>query len=1211
MPAIARCRQMLLLVVALLVAALAAPAATAQEASDGRYRDFGDPGGFLNIVPPGQDGSLNAAEAAAARRGTLPAYFNDQTPLYENLLYLAGLPTDADPVALEHLERATDGDLASFFKDASFGDEGEPARTYSPSEGLTIVRDSEHGVPHIFGETREAAMFGAGFAVAEDRLFLMDVLRHLGRARLSEFLGASESNKNADRAQLKVAPYKEEELTAQVQAICDSGEEGQRACDDLDAYSAGVNAYIAAARRDQSLLPAEYPALQQMPADWRNEDVVAIASLVGGIFGKGGGAEVASGRFLAQLQAEYGEAEGRAIWVDFRSANDPEAPHTTEKAFPYNNPDPARLDPDSTALLDLATVDETMSQMAPSALVVDGPLGPIDLRSGFGMSNAILASGEVTDGGVPIALFGPQTGYFTPQLLWEMDIHGPGIDARGVAFAGTNIYVQLGRGRDYAWSATSAGGDNVDEWVLELCNPDGSEPTAAAQAYVYDGECKPMDTFTHRQVAKPSAAGVPSPGGEPIVFDIPVERTVYGPVVARGTVDGKPVAISTQRSTYGAELDSAIGFQRINDPAYMSDGVESFKTAFDGVDYTFNWFYVDQTAIGYKHSCKCPIRDPRTNPDLPTWGTGEYDWTGEFLAPEDQPQDVNPESGFFANWNNKQAPQFRANDAQYNYSSTYRSEFLRVRMADAIASGRKLTRGDMVNIMMDAGTVDLNGQEIYPLVLRVLGNDFTSDDARVNAMVEQLRTWVAAGGHRRDADRDGTYDHAVAVSIGDALLRPLLDGVFGDELAGADLPQRVEDHPRAGVGSAYNGGQANFLDKDFRQVLAAPIIGPRSRTYCGGGDLGECRDVVVAALTEAADALEEAFGSAEVETWVYDDAQDQIPQRAIGLTAAPNMQWVNRPTYQQVAQPGSLVGRIDGANRVATSAALSRQAFADGAGTVVIASAENFPDALAGAPLAVARQAPLLLTASAGLSLETAREIARLDPNTAILLGGPAALSDQVDADLRAAGVEEVARISGANRYETAAAIAESYAPDATAAIVASGETFPDALAAGPLAAVTNRPLLLVARDTLPEATATALEGVTEVLVAGGRAAVAESVEAAVAEQGADVRRVAGATRYETGRLLTREALDAENGATVETAYAVTGENFPDALSAGAAAGQRGAALLLVAPTGLRHSAGSGDVVDSGETQQLWLVGGQAALPSALRAELETALRTP
>ena len=70
------------------------------------------------------------------------------------------------------------------------------------------------------------------------------------------------------------------------------------------------------------------------------------------------------------------------------------------------------------------------------------------------MSNALLVTGKESMTGKPLAVMGPQTGYYTPQLLVEQVLNGPGIQARGVAFAGTNLFVQLGRGVDYAWSAT-------------------------------------------------------------------------------------------------------------------------------------------------------------------------------------------------------------------------------------------------------------------------------------------------------------------------------------------------------------------------------------------------------------------------------------------------------------------------------------------------------------------------------------------------------------------------------------------------------------------------------------------------------------------------------------------------------------------------------------------------------------------------------------
>ena len=1194
------------------VLALMGVSARAQEEAPpvAQYQGAGDAGGFWNVVPPGQDGSLNASEALAAQGGTLPPYVADQAVLYDGLLDAAGLPSGrpgAGVVDAPAPEGITDGDLLRYFKDASFGIEGSELVVEEPTDGLVIVRDSAYGVPHIYGETREATMFGAGYAGAQDRLFLMDVLRHLGRARLSEFLGASEANRAMDHEQLLVAPYKESELTQQVQDLCERyGEDGARVCSDGNAYIEGVNAYIAEARSNPALLPAEYPALQIMLEDFIVEDIVAIASLVGGIFGRGGGGEVANGVFLSQLQAQHGEEEGRRIWADFRAAEDPEAPTTTPRRFDYNQHDPRQLDPDAIALLDLETAEETMAQLAPRPLVADGPFGPIDLRTPSGMSNAILASSDVADGGLPIAVFGPQTGYFAPQLLVEQDIHGPGIDARGVSFAGTNLYVQLGRGRGYAWSATSAGGDNVDQWVLQLCNADGSPPTADSQAYVHDGECTPMDVYTHSQTTKPSAGGLPDlpPGPETIRFDIEVERTVYGPVVARGTVDGAPVAVAVQRSTYGSELASAIGFQRINDPDFMARGVEAFNEAFDGVDYTFNWFYVDGENIAYKHSCKCPVRDPNTDPDLPTWGTGEWDWTGEFLRPEQQPQDVDPDSGFFANWNNKQAPGFRANDAEHSYSSTYRSEFLRQRMAAHIATGRRLTRGDIVNIAEDAATVDLNGSEIYPLVLRVLGDGFASDDGRVTEMVARLRDWVASGGHRRDADGDGLYDHAVAVAIGDALLQPLLDAVIGDELGEAEWPQRVEDHPRQGVGSAFNGGQANFLHKDLRQVLGDPVAGARSRTYCG--TLDACRNAIAGAFVAAADALEAAFGSADVASWVYDDAQDEIVQSAVGIATLPNLRWQNRPTFQQVAQPGARTGRIGGLTRIRTATAVSRHAFPDGAETVLVAAAASFPDALAGVPLAAKLRAPLLLSDAAALSPEVVREVARLGATSAIVLGGTAALSEQVEADLRGLGLDTVERVRGDDRYGTAAAIAERV--EGSRAIVASGESFPDALAAGPLAAAEGAAILLTPTAGLAPATATALEGRTEVVVAGGAVAVSDAVVAAIEAAGATVERVAGRDRYETARLLTERALLVRGSAA--TTYVVTGQDFPDALGAGVAAAVTESVLVLVPPGRLAHAPAAANIVGTlaGSIERLWLVGGVSALTSELRADLESVL---
>src|SRR5215210_1920729 len=192
-----------------------------------------DAGGFRNVLPPGSAGTANALQLAAFEAGgTRPPHWADQQPLYENLLYAS--PT---------LTHARIGD---FFKDATFGvPPGDTASTISPQPGLTIVRDSSYGVPHIYGDTRANVMFGTGYAGAQDRLFLMDVLRHTGRAQLSSFAGGSPANRTMDRTQWAIAPYTEADLQRQYNRAPEiGGADGVQLQQDVTNYVAGINAYI-------------------------------------------------------------------------------------------------------------------------------------------------------------------------------------------------------------------------------------------------------------------------------------------------------------------------------------------------------------------------------------------------------------------------------------------------------------------------------------------------------------------------------------------------------------------------------------------------------------------------------------------------------------------------------------------------------------------------------------------------------------------------------------------------------------------------------------------------------------------------------------------------------------------------------------------------------------------------------------------------------
>lgn len=928
--------------------------------AQGRYREFGDAGGFVNILPPGQDGLLNGVQAIQAQAGTYPPYVRDQLDMYGALVYAApGLTEDR---------------IFDFFKDASFGAKDDDVlRTYSPTAGVTVVRDASFGVPHIFGETRYATMFAQGYTAAEDRLFLMDALRHLGRARASELLGASPSNVAMDRDQLAIAPYKESDLTAQVQAFANGDAENQAIYADALAYVDGVNQYVTEALADPTKLPAEYPALQQLPQPWKGEDIVAIASLVGGIFGKGGGGELTNHCGLQAMTATLGSAAtARAIFDDLHFLNDVEAPTTSSRPAPYLG-DLGPVNPAATPAIDCASLVPVDTAGPPLQASLDAITNGI---AGLGLpeatSNALLVAGEHTRNGNPIAVFGPQTAYFMPQLLIEKDVHGPGIDARGAAFAGTDIYVQLGRGRDYAWSATSAGADNIDQFVLRLCEPGGGPVTTASMGYLHDGVCTPIEAWEHTQIAKPSAGGLPSPTlgesgaqcanavdddgdgfvndgcpaiglpelpalqcadavdddgdgavndgcllvpGVDLVLTFHVERTAdYGPLVARGTlVDGTPIAVATLRTTYGNELGSARGFRRINDPTFMTNGYESFRQAMGGgVDYTFNWFYVDQRDIGYQHSCKCPERAPGVDPYLPTLGDGTFDWRG-YLPLAGQPHDVNPAKGYLTSWNNKQAPLFGANDREFSYGPVYRSQMLDRRVEALIAAGNA-DRTDVIDAMEDAGTVDLRGQEDLPLLLEVLGTTAPGGlDARVQDMRDRLAAWNAASTHRRDRDQSGEYDDPQSPAIVDAwwprLAHAMFDAASGDAFDALHVGLDDGDR-RAHRGSAFNGGVYSQVNKDLRQVLGRPVQQPWSRTYCGGGDLAACRTALWGALEHAAADLEAEFGSAAVADWKRAIADDDVRHSAVGVTTVPAIHWINRPTFQQVVQlePGACAG---------------------------------------------------------------------------------------------------------------------------------------------------------------------------------------------------------------------------------------------------------------------------------------------------------------
>jgi putative cell wall-binding protein len=264
------------------------------------------------------------------------------------------------------------------------------------------------------------------------------------------------------------------------------------------------------------------------------------------------------------------------------------------------------------------------------------------------------------------------------------------------------------------------------------------------------------------------------------------------------------------------------------------------------------------------------------------------------------------------------------------------------------------------------------------------------------------------------------------------------------------------------------------------------------------------------------------------------------------------------------------VERQYGNNRYETAAAASEDAFAPGVPVAYVATGANFPDALAAGAAAGFQGGPVVLVERNAMPALATTELERLNPNRIVIVGGTSVISNYVASLVgRFHTGGGVTRVSGADRYATAAAISNAFTPGVPAVYVASGRNWPDALAAVPHAARAGAPILLTLPGELPGATRTALTRLQpeRIIVLGGGSAVSSSVASALDgyDTGGGVTRLAGADRYATAALISRH----HHPSGAPMAYVATGLNFPDALAAGAPAAMRGGPTLLVRGVGV------------------------------------------
>jgi putative cell wall-binding protein len=269
------------------------------------------------------------------------------------------------------------------------------------------------------------------------------------------------------------------------------------------------------------------------------------------------------------------------------------------------------------------------------------------------------------------------------------------------------------------------------------------------------------------------------------------------------------------------------------------------------------------------------------------------------------------------------------------------------------------------------------------------------------------------------------------------------------------------------------------------------------------------------------------------------------------------------------AQPAyaATADRLAGADRFATSAAISADAFDPGVPVAYVANGLNFPDALSGAPAAAALGGPVLLTLPDAVPAPIEAELRRLQPARVVVLGSAASVSEAVKTKLASITKVTVARQAGPDRFATSAATSAAAFPQpgVPVAYVASGLNFPDALSGAPAAGALGGPVLLTLPDGVPAPIEAELRRLkpARVVVLGSAASVADATAAKLADiTKVAVTRQAGADRFATSAAISSGAF--EPG--VPVAYVANGLNFPDALSGAPAAGAAGGPVLLSLP---------------------------------------------
>lgn len=300
----------------------------------------------------------------------------------------------------------------------------------------------------------------------------------------------------------------------------------------------------------------------------------------------------------------------------------------------------------------------------------------------------------------------------------------------------------------------------------------------------------------------------------------------------------------------------------------------------------------------------------------------------------------------------------------------------------------------------------------------------------------------------------------------------------------------------------------------------------------------------------------------------------------------------------QVSTYAVTTDRLSGSDRYTTAVKISMKGWLN-SDTVVLATGENFPDALCAAPLAKIFNAPILLTQMNTLNKDTENEIARLGVKKVFIIGGQGVISDSVMNDIKSKNIECV-RLSGNNRFDTAIEVAKCISDYSTVTnlAVTTGDDFADALSISPIAAQKGMPIILVPKDNLPESVKSYISSkeITKTYIMGGNDIISDTV----AKEFPAFERIEGNDKY----LRNIAVLHKFSGdIKLDKIYMATGDNYPDALAGSELASVTSSPIILI------NNASQQDTQSLIKTnlsellpniKEVMILGGEAAVPSSI-----------